>query len=219
MLSVENANVPSLDNIVRSLREQLDAKNQVRDATLDRSRNLIRLCANAIRATHRAEFERTQELLQQASTLATEMRQAIAGYPDLYFAGYTQDALKEFAEANITYAIITDRPLPTPETLEVEPPAYLKGLAEAMGELRRHSLDLIRQDRVERAEYVLSIMDEAYGLLATVDFPSAITGDLRRSTDMVRGVLERTRADLTTAQEQMRLREALRQFEERLHGT
>ena len=210
--------MPGLDSIVQSLREQLEIKNEVREATFNRSRNLIRLGANSIRAAHRAEFQQARELLQQAGTLASEMCRAVAGHPDLYFAGYTQDALKEYAEANITYAVITDEPVPTPEALQVEPPAYLNGLAEAIGELRRHVLDLIREEKLARAEQVLAVMDEAFWLLVTVDFPSAITGDLRRSTDMVRGVLERTRSDLTTAQGSTRLREALQQFEERLNG-
>ncbi|MGQ9554402.1 MAG: haloacid dehalogenase [Anaerolineae bacterium] len=210
--------MPGLDSIVQSLREQLELKNEAREATFNRSRNLIRLCANSIRAAHRAEFQQARELLQQANALATEMCLAVAEHPDLYFAGYTQDALKEYAEANITYAVITDEPVPTPAALQVEPPAYLNGLAEAIGELRRHVLDLIREEKLARAEQVLAVMDEAFWLLVTVDFPSAITGDLRRSTDMVRGVLERTRSDLTTAQGSTRLREALQRFEERLNG-
>lgn len=210
--------MPGLDSIVQSLREQLELKNEAREATFNRSRNLIRLCANSIRAAHRAEFQQARELLQQANALATEMCLAVAEHPDLYFAGYTQDALKEYAEASITYAVITDEPVPTPAALQVEPPAYLNGLAEAIGELRRHVLDLIREEKLARAEQVLAVMDEAFWLLVTVDFPSAITGDLRRSTDMVRGVLERTRSDLTTAQGSTRLREALQRFEERLNG-
>jgi len=208
--------VPDLDTIVQALQEELETKNRVREDTLTRSRELIRLCANSIRATHRADFESARALLEDAKTLASEMRQAVAKHQDIYFAGYAQDALKEFAEANITYAIITGQPAPAPEALGVEAPAYLNGLAEAMGELRRHVLDLIRKDEMARAEHILTIMDEVYWLLATVDFPSAVTGGLRRSTDMVRSVLERTRADLTTSQEQARLRAALIRVEAKL---
>lgn len=206
----------SLDDIVHGLRQKLEVKNAVRDATLGRSRELIRLSANSIRASHRGDFDQAQALLSQARDLAREMREAVADHRDLYYAGYTQDALKELAEAHITYAIIRDEPLPAADTLQIEPPAYLNGLGEAMGEMRRHVLDLIREARLERAEAVLTIMDEAYWHLVTIDFPSAITSDLRRTTDMVRGVLERTRADLTTSQEGARLRDALQRFEERL---
>ncbi|MHB0875735.1 MAG: haloacid dehalogenase [Anaerolineae bacterium] len=206
----------SLDDIVLGLRHKLEVKNQVRDATLGRSRELTRLSANSIRASHRGDTELAQSLLAQARDLAREMREAVAGHYDLYYAGYTQDALKELAEAHITYAIINSEPLPTADELVIEPPAYLNGLGEAMGEMRRHALDLIRQEKLQRAEAVLAIMDEAYWHLVSIDFPSAITSDLRRTTDMVRGVLERTRADLTTSQEGARLRDALQRFEERL---
>jgi translin len=205
-----------LDDIVHGLRERLEVKNQVRDATLGRSRELTRLSANSIRASHRGDDEQAKGLLGQARALALEMRQAVAGHFDLYYAGYTQDALKEMAEAHITNAIITGEPLPTPDQLVIEPPAYLNGLGEAMGEMRRHVLDLIRLQKLDRAEAVLAIMDEAYWHMVSIDFPSAITSDLRRTTDMVRGVLERTRADLTTSQEGARLRDALQRFEERL---
>ena len=202
--------------IVQALQQELETKSSVRDHTLGRARELTRLCANSIRATHRAESKQAEALLRDAKRLASEMREAVAEHQDLYFAGYTQDALKEFAEATITYAVVNDRPVPDPLSLGVEPPAYLNGLAEAMGELRRHVLDLIRKDLMQRAEHILAVMDEVYWLLVTVDFPDAVTGGLRRNTDMVRGVLERTRADLTTAQEQALLREALAQFEARL---
>jgi translin len=146
------------------------------------------------------------------------MVDGVADYADLYHAGYTQDALKELAEANITYALITDQPLPDPDELGVEYAAYLNGLGEAAGELRRHVLDLIRHGELERGEEILSMMDDIYGVLVTIDFPNAITGGLRRTTDMVRGVLERTRGDLTMSLRQEKLQQALRDFEERVNG-
>ncbi|NPV09605.1 MAG: haloacid dehalogenase [Anaerolineae bacterium] len=207
-----------LESIVQPLRELLETKNQIRDETLGRARVLTRLCANSIRATHRQEFEQARSLLEQARQLALEMRDATADHSDLYLAGYTQDALREYAEASITLAVVMDRPIPSAGDLSVDAPAYLNALAEAVGEMRRHVLDLIRRDQMDRAEAVLAIMDEAYWQLVTVDFPSAITGNLRHNTDMVRGVLERTRADLTTSQEQLRLRQAIRRFEANLNA-
>jgi translin len=137
----------------------------------------------------------------------------LAEHPDLYHAGYVQDALKELAEAHITYALVASRPLPSPEELNVPPAAYLNGLGEAMGELRRHILDVIRHGKVGRCERMLQVMEDVYSALVTVDYPDALTGRLRRTTDMVRGVLERTRGDLTVATRQETLRRALRKFE------
>lgn len=203
----------NLDTIAEQIRVNLEAKNAARDVVLRRSRALIRDCSLAIRATHRGEFETAASLLAAARAAAGEMISGVREYPDLYYAGYTQDALKEFAEASITYALITDSPLPEPAELGVEDAAYLNGLGEAVGEMRRYVLDIIRHDRTERAERILQAMDDIYGVLVTMDFPDALTSGLRRTTDMVRGVLERTRGDLTMAMRQERLSAALKEIE------
>jgi translin len=205
-----------LETIVEEIRAEFEAKSIMRDAALQRSRTLIRHCANAIRAAHRGDFAEAQELLVTARQSARELVTDLEPYPDLYYAGYTQDALKEYVEAQVVLAFIRDGDLPTPAEVGVEAPAYLKGLAEAASEMRRHSLDLMRQNRLERAEQILGIMDEVYSQLITVDFPDAITGGLRRTTDMLRGVVQRTRGDLTTAFRQEMMRQALRDFESRI---
>ena len=205
-----------LDAITERIRQNFEAKNAARDEALRRSRELIRYCANSIRATHRADFEKASQLLATAHQAASELVKCVADYPDLYYAGYTQDALKELAEASITYALITDEPLPDPDDLSVEYAAYLNGLGEAVGEMRRHVLDIIRRGQIQRAEEILVAMDDIYAVLVTIDFPDAITRRLRRTTDMVRAVLERTRGDLTMAMRQDKLQEALRAFEERV---
>jgi translin len=205
-----------LEVIVEAIRDEFEAKSAVRDTALQRSRALIRLCANAIRAVHRGDYADAEALLASTRQAAREMVTDLEVYPDLYHAGYTQDALKEYVEAQAVNAFIKGGTLPTPQDLAVASPAYLKGLAEAASELRRHALDLMRQNRLQRAEEILAIMDEVYSQLITVDFPDAITGGLRRTTDMLRGVVQRTRGDLTTAIRQEMMREALRDFEARM---
>ncbi len=204
----------NLDHIADRIRANFAAKNSARDTALERSRTLIRHCANAIRASHRNERDTAREHIAAAKEIADAIRADLALYPDLYHAGYTQDALKEFAEANIVYALVGGEPLPEPEAIGVEYAAYLNGLGEAAGELRRRCLDIIRHDHTEEAERLLEAMDDIYSLLVTVDYPDAITGGLRRTTDLVRGVTERTRGDITTSLRQYRLQEALRKFEE-----
>lgn len=206
----------SLSVIVNRINEAFEDKNTVRDLTLSRSRSLIRHCANSIRATHRGDDAQAQELLKTANEAAAEMISEALSYPDVYHAGYTQDALKELAEAHITRALILEKPLPTPEELKIEYASYLNGLAEAAGELRRFTLDALRRGDVPQAERILEHMDDIYSVLITVDFPSAITGGLRRTTDMVRGVLERTRGDVTTAVRQEAMKAALKKFEQRV---
>ena len=194
----------------------LEEKNAARDRALQTSRTLIRQCAHAIRAVHRSERPLAQEHLAEARRLTALLHDELAPYPDLYFAGYSQDALKEFAEASIVDAVVAGEPFPDPETLGVEAAAYLAGLGEAAGELRRRSLDVLRHDSTSEAERLLGVMDDIYDLLVTVDYPDAITGGLRRITDMVRGVVERTRGDLTTTHQQQALKAALRDVENRL---
>ena len=205
-----------LDAIVDRIQEALSAKSAVRDVTLGRSRDLIRLCANSIRATHRHDFDRALELLGEARLAARTMCDDARPHADIYYAGYLQDAMKELAEAAITLALVSDRPLPDPDPWGIEYPAYLNGLAEAMGELRRFALDSIRRDDTAEAERLLHLMDEVYSHLVTIDFPDALTRGLRRTTDMVRGVTERTRGDLTTAVRQEKLQAALSAFERRI---
>jgi translin len=205
-----------LHEISGRLIDILTAKSQVRDQALLRSRRLIRYCADTIRAVHREEEENALELLGSARAAAQELKEGVCDYPDLYYAGYTQDAMKEFVEASATYAIVYRQQLPTPEELGVEAAAYFCGLGEAASEMRRRVLDVIRRDRLEEGEYSLNAMEEIYGVLVTVDFPSALTGGLRRITDMVRGVLERTRGDLTMAIRQSAMQKALAEFEGRL---
>jgi translin len=204
----------NLDQIADRVRANLAAKNAARDTALERSRTLIRHCANAIRAAHRNERAQAREHIAAAKEIVDAIRADLASYPDLYHAGYTQDALKEYAEAVIVYALVGNEPLPEPEAIGVEYAAYLNGLGEAAGELRRRCLDIIRHDHTEEAERLLEAMDDIYSFLVTVDYPDAITGGLRRTTDLVRGVTERTRGDITTSLRQYRLQEALKQVEE-----
>lgn len=196
-------------HIIETVIARLDVKNQVRDETLRRSRQLIRTCSLVTRAIHRHAFEEARELLVQARTQARKMVEPLADHPDLYYTGYTGDALKEWVEAEVLFAIIAGDDLPTPESMGVPDASYLGGLAEAATELRRHILDLMRHQHLEEAESLLAWMDEIYDALILVSYPDAITGNLRRQVDILRGVLERTRGDLTLTWEHERLRKAL----------
>jgi translin len=206
----------NLEAIGERIHHFLAEKNKARDETLQKSRVLIRHCSRAIRAVHRNERDLAKKHLDEARMLAEELSSVQDTHPDIYFAGYTRDALKEFAEASIVYALIGNEPLPDPDELSVEYDSYLGGLGEAAGELRRRVLDILRHDAVSEGERLLDLMDDIYSYLVTVDFPDAITGNLRRITDMVRGVTERTRGDMTTSIQQRELRDALRDVERKL---
>ena len=194
----------------------LEEKNAARDRALQTSRSLIRHCAHAIRAVHRDERVLAQTEIAEARKLFESLRRELTPFPDLYHAGYAQDALKEFSEACIVYALVGGEALPEPDALGVEYAAYLCGLGEAAGELRRRTLDVLRRDDIHEAERLLAAMDDIYDLLVTIDYPDAITGNLRRITDMVRGVVERTRGDLTTTYQQLSLKLSLSRLEGKL---
>ncbi|MDP9312014.1 MAG: haloacid dehalogenase [Chloroflexota bacterium] len=206
----------NLEAIVEAAITDMDETNKAREAALSTSRSLVRQCANAIRATHRQEWEVAQALLGEADQTANELRSRLQQHAAILHAGYTQDALKEYAEARLTYAMVRGETLPTATAIDVLPAAYLNGLAEAASELRRYILDGLRKGDVATGERLLGAMDDVYSLLVTVDYPDAVTGGLRRTTDALRAVLERTRGDLTAALRQEQLMAALAQVEQRL---
>ena len=205
-----------LEPIADNIRQTFEEVNTARDLAYQRSRQLTRVCARSIRAIHREEWDLAHELMGEARTAAEEMVTGVDEFPELYYAGYTQDALKEYVEANLTYALVRDRPLPTPEELNVEDNTWLNGLAEAATELRRRILDIIRREHAGEVEQLLDKMDEIYSVLVTFDYSDSITGGLRRRTDILRSVLERTRGDVTTSLRQAALEEALETLEQKL---
>lgn len=207
-----------LTEIVEDARRALDETNAAREETLALSREIIRTSANTIRAVHRAEFAQAGEMLAQARSAAARLRQRVREKPALYAAGYVHDCQKELAEAALTLALVKGDAVPGPGELEVEIPAFLNGMGEAVGELRRHVLDVIRSGELDRGESILETMDDIYSALVTFDYPDAMTGGLRRTTDSVRGILEKTRGDLTMSLVQRELSDALERHAHGLEG-
>lgn len=203
----------TMQRCVADATQVIEVRHAARERAIATARSLVRQCANTIRATHRGEFDDAQGMLHDAAQIVTTLRDSVEQYPDLLHTGYTQDALKEFAEASLVYAFLRGEEPPDATALRVEPAAYLNGLAEAASELRRAILDGLRRGEVARGEALLTLMDDAYSLLITVDYPDAITGGLRRTTDALRAVLERTRGDMVTALRQEKLLAALAEVE------
>ena len=201
-----------LDKIADKIRANFQAKDAAREKSLPLCRETIRYCSQAIRAIHRQEFENAKDMLASAQKLVTDAKQSLAEYSELKNHRFLLDAQKEFAEGRITLALITKQELPTPEELEVADAAYLNGLGEAVGELRRYILDGLRQGDFSRGEELLQAMDDIYDVLVTMDFPDALTSSLRRTTDMVRAVLERTRSDLTLTIQQKSLENKIKEI-------
>jgi len=197
-----SANVDAVDR-------DLAAANAAREAALPGCRAVIRACGSSIKAVHRLRLEQAAELADGAEAQLREVQAAVVGQPAVEHAGFVHDAQKEYAEARCVIALVTGEPLPSAEELGVGGPAYLRGLAEAASELRRHMLDRLRDGELERGEELLEVMDDVYDTLMRIDYPDAVTSGLRRTLDALRAVLERSRGDLTTTVLQARLQHAL----------
>jgi translin len=204
--------VDNLDVIAEEARQALAARDEAREKMLPLCRESIRYSSNTIRAVHRRDFTQAGEMQRRARKLVSDARKAVKEFPELGSVGAIRDAEKELAEANVTLAIVEGRPLPTPARLKVDTAAYLNGVGEAAGEIRRYLLDSLRRGDLSRGEELLAVMDDIYSMLTALDFPDAVTGGLRRTTDMVRGVLERTRSDLTLTMQQKALEDRLAEF-------
>ena len=207
-----------LEHIAEDIRNDFDIRTSARDKALARARKLTRACSLAIRAVHRDDTDEMNAHLTEAHDLAKTLTTDLQEHPDLFFTGYTQDALKEFVEANVTCALIRNEALPTPEELGVVNATYLNGLAEVVGELRRRILDILRHGYSKEAERLLSYMDEIYSVLVTIDYPDAITNGLRRKTDIARSIIEKTRGDITFSLRGEHLEQAIERLSTQLNG-
>ena len=207
-----------LDSISELIRTQFDARTAARDQALSQARALTRFCSQAIRAVHRDDDAGMRQQLDEARSMADSLRAAVSKFPDLYYAGYTQDALKEFVEANVTCALIKNQPLIGPDELGVEYNTYLNGLSEVVGELRRRCLDILRHGYSSEAERLLTLMDDIYAVLVTMDYPDAITSGLRRQTDIARSIIEKTRGDITFSLRGEHLERAIARLSEQMTG-
>ena len=207
-----------LDGLTDDLHRRFDEKTAAREQALPAARRAVRASANAIRATHRGEFDTARTLIADARERLDEGLAGLEHQPDVRFAGYLLDAEKEYAEACITFALVRGDAMPTTEDVRVGDAPYLNGMAEAIGEGRRFILDLLRLGEVERAERVLADLEDLYGVLVTMDYPDAITMNLRRSTDVARSLIEKTRGDLSIAFVQRDIQAALDEHARRLEG-
>ena len=196
-------------NSIDQVRSILDARFAAREKGITGSRKVIRASANGIRALHRREWDKAADLISEAETLLKEITDALVDHPEMLHAGFVTDAAKEYAEARLTEAAFKDESFPTFEDLDMDPIPYLHGLGEAVGEMRRRMLDLLREERLAEAEATLEEMDNIVDFLAGVDYPDGMTNGLRRTTDVSRSLVERSRSDVTATVVQERLREDL----------
>ncbi len=205
-----------LEEIAEGIRAQLDATDRAREEALVFGRNLTRNSASAIRLIHQGRLREAEEAIRADAEALREFRAQIAPYPEIATAPFLMDGEKEHVEARVTLCLADGRPWPLPDEIGCPPAAYLNGLAEGATEIRRQVVDRIRRGETASAEAILARMDEIYGILMTFDYPDAVLWGLKRRLDTVRGVVEKTRHDMTTAIRQDRLEEAMRRLESRI---
>ena len=205
----------NLDAYADKIRRDLEKKDKAREKVLPLCRELIRYASVTIRAIHRQEFDEAKRLLAEGKKVREALAEAVKEWDELRYHGFVRDAQKEYTEANAVYALLTGQTLPDPDDLNVDYPGYLNGLGDTVGELRRYLLDSMRHGDLSKGEELLSAMDDIYTTLVTMDFPDAITGGLRHTTDQVRGILEKTRGDITLAVRQQALESKLNQFQQK----
>jgi len=209
----------SLPSLADDFQRRFERTMAAREKALAASRRSIRCSANAIRAIHRGELDHAHALMDESREAIRSGAEAVReAHPEVYYAGFLQDAQKEYAEARVTEAIVTGAEIPSPDDLGVELAPFLNGMAESIGEGRRAILDLLRRGVVAESERILSLMEDVYHVLVSMDFPDAVTANLRRSTDVARSIMERTRGDLSVALIQRNLQEALERHGEGLRG-
>lgn len=213
-MSETNKPKDNLDTIAARIRDYFSIKDKAREDIIRWCREIIRSSANAIRAVHRHDYKSAQQLVDSTQILLSKIISSVPeGHNDLLYTGLIHDSQKELSEATITLAIVTGKAIPTPESIRVTYAAYLNGMGEVVGEMRRYILDTLRCGDLSRCEEFLETMDDIYSVLVTMDFPDAITFGLRRTTDAVRGILEKTRGDLTLLIRQKVLEEQLKNIE------
>ena len=198
-----------LEDLDEAVRGDLDSKFAARELAVTSCRKIIRSSANAIRALHRNEPERAGSLMDDAQRLIAEVRGPLEEHLDIYYAGFFYDAVKEYAEARLTAALLGGARLPLPAEIGIDTVPYLKGLGEAVGELRRRLLDQLRIGLLDEAGATFEQMESILAVLGGLDYPDGMTSGLRRTTDIARSLIERSRADLTTTIVQERLRREL----------
>jgi len=198
-----------MDKIGSRIKKSLNNKDKSREKGLPLTRKVIRFSSEIIKMAHRGQLQESRTLLEEAGKILREAQKSLEKYPDIYYGGFLQSAEKEYAEATITLALIKKQSLPSPEVLKIGGTSYLRGMGEAIGEMRRYILDSIRKDKLSDCERLLGLMDEMYYFLFSFDYPEPLVRGLRRTVDSARGLIERTRADVTNAVCQKRLEEKL----------
>jgi translin len=192
----------NLEEIAERIESRLEEKDQVREVAIKSARAINRLSGSIVHLIHKGEDVRP--MMNEALDETHRLRSLLEDYPEIWESGLVEGALQELAEAAILLALVHDDELPDPDDMGITGNAYLLGMADAIGELRRFALEKLREGEVDEAKIYLEIMEEIFLVIMRFDFPDALI-PIRRKQDVARSLLEKTRGDVAVAVNSARL--------------
>ena len=188
-----------LEEYVNSFLPKLEQRFESREKLLMTAREAIRYSGEAISLAHRGKAKEAEEKFELAKAKAKEIAEVVKNFPDLLY-GDVGTAFQEVSEAAFVLSVYLGKDLPSPEELGVPEFHYLLGAADAVGEMRRRVLELLRKGEKEKAEETYSIMEEIYEVLWELEYPKSLVPNLRQKIDYMRRILEDTHHDLFIAE-------------------
>jgi len=206
----------SLREIAEKIYAKLDAQSKMRDHLMEEVRKVLNLTREAIAAIHRNEAKNAEQAVKRAKDTLSVIHTELAKMPALPVMGLIHNAEGEVTEATLLLAFWKEKRLPGPEQIGVSEIGYLLGLGDLVGELRRITIDSLKEDNLNLAERAFILMEEIYSALLLFDFPRALTPGIRQKTDIARGLVERTRADISTEVQRRRLIASIRDLQKLL---
>jgi len=199
--------LPDPEIVARAVRKRLDRKNDARESAIRISRQIVRECRSAISAMQSGRDY--VEHLKSARKLSRELSRAASMFPDILYAGYVMDAQQEIAEAEILAAHIEKRPFPAPDEIGVSDEAFVLGLGDSIGELRRLLLNRLMENDMKGARKELDAMEEYFKVLMMFDYPDTLLA-CKRKQDVARALLEKSRSELVMASHMRDLKHRLK---------
>jgi translin len=201
----------NLEDIVERIDQYISEKDKIREEALKSSRDIIICCRKAIQRLHQDQLPEAETFIQQASAKLVQLYDFTKPYPDLFHAGFVENAAQELVEAHCLYNIMKGEDLPDPDKIQTTYSAYLLGLCDVVGELRRGALDFMLEGNAAKANEYLHHMDRIYDAIMSFDYPSALV-PIKKKQDMVRSLIEKTRGELVVANCERRIHEKTHEF-------
>ena len=201
----------NLDGIIEKIDHHIGEKEKIREDALKTSRDIIICCRRGIQQLHRDQMDEAENYIKQASAKLAQLYDFTKDHPDIFHAGFVENAAQEFVEIHCLYNIMKGQDLPDPDTIQTTYSAYLLGLCDVVGELRRGALDFMLDENTAKANEYLQHMDRIYDAIMSFDYPSALV-PIKKKQDMVRGLIEKTRGELVVSNCERRIHERTHEF-------